>query len=361
MPAGEGAGGHGAGMPAAPVLLATADDLLRAEVARLAAGAGCLLRPSSDLADVRRSWPLGPAVLVGADLVVDLAQQALPRRSGVHVLVGGAPEVAPLRAAVSVGAESVVELPAGAADLADVLGDLGDDERAPGGVLAVVGGSGGLGVSVLTVAVAEVERQRGRDAVAVDLDPWSAGLHLLAGTDPSSELDWDGLAAGHGRLNATALRESLAARRGLPVLGWSHASPRAMPPPAVVAEVVAAARRGHDRVVLDAPGADAWPSCDAVLLVVAGSVHGLAAASRVVPHLPAGVPVGLAVRSARRDGWAPEAARALSLPLWTVVTHQRGLDEDLSAGLGPARRSRSPVSRAARDVLDVLDDARGAR
>lgn len=340
-------------MPAPPVLLVTADDLLRAEVARLAAGAGCLVRVSRDLADVRRSWPLGPAVLVGADLVGDLAGLSLPRRPGVHLLSGGALDAAPLRAAVSIGAQSVVELPAGTSHLAEVLGDLVDDERAPGRVLAVVGGSGGLGASVLTVALAEVARRRGHDAVAVDLDPRGAGIDLLAGVDRSSELDWDGLAAGHGRLNGTALRESLAAGRGPSVLGWSQTSSRAMPPPAVVAEVVAAARRGHDWVVLDAPSAEAWSSCDAVLLLVAGSVHGLAAASRVVAQLPAGVPVGLGVRTARRDAWGREVARALSLSLWTVVTHQRGLDDDLSAGLGPARRPRSPVARAAGDVLDA--------
>ena len=76
-----------------------------------------------------------------------------------------------------------------------------------------------------------------------------------------------------------------------------------------------------------------------------------AAAARRVPDLPAGVPVGVAVRSRRHDRWADDVARSLGLPLWTVVTRQRALDDHLSAGLGPLRRGRSPLRRAAGDVL----------
>jgi secretion/DNA translocation related CpaE-like protein len=254
----------------------------------------------------------------------------------------------------------VLDLTTGPGRLADLLGELADSGRPPGVVVGVVGGSGGVGASVLTVALAAVATTSGADAVAVDLAPRGAGLAVVAGLEEAHGPDWDTLSSGQGRLNSTALRESLQPRSASApaVLGWGPGSRRRAPGPAVVAEVVAAARRGHDWVALDDPTADGWSACDAMLLVVAGSVHGIRAAGRTAELLPAGVPVGLAVRSPRRDGWAAEVPRALSLPSWTVVTDQRGLDEHLSAGLGPVRRPRSPLARSARDVLAAVGGLR---
>jgi secretion/DNA translocation related CpaE-like protein len=258
---------------------------------------------------------------------------------------------------VGVGAESVVELPAGAAALASLLGDVADSDRTPGMLVAVVGGSGGVGASVLAVTLAEVTARHGH-AVAVDLAPHGAGLDLLMGHEGPAPLDWDALAAGRGRMNSAALREAVARSRGAGVLGWRQGSRRELPQETVVAETLAAARRGHDLVVLDAPRRRHWPVCDAVVLVVGGSVHGVAAARRAVTDLPSGVPAGLAVRARRADTWGADVSRALGLPLWAVVPHQRGLDEHLSAGLGPARRRRSPLVRSARDLLTALDRLR---
>ena len=338
------------------VLLATADGLVRAEVARLAAAAGCAARTADDLHEVRRAWVAAAAVLVGADLVEQLSLLGLPRRPGVHVVGTGGLDAPRLRAAVGLGAETVVELPDGAAQLGDLLGDLADHERPVGRVVGVVAGSGGVGASVLTVAVATVAARHGAVTLAVDLDPGGAGLALVAGLDDPPGVDWDSLSVGQGRLSSTALRESLDRGPGPAVLGWATSSARASPPAAVVGEALAAARRGHDLVVVDSPSPQVWTWCDVVVLVAGGSVHGIAAARRVVARLPAGVPAGLAVRSTRRDAWADEAAQSLLLPLWTVVTEQRGLDEHLSAGLGPVRRRRGPVTRAAGDLVAALTE-----
>lgn len=342
------------------VMLATTHAMLSGELARLAAGAGCALRVSGDLDVVRRSWSVHSAVLVGADLVLELASLGLPRRSGVHVVSDRAPDAESLRATVAVGAESVLDLTTGVGRLADLLGDLADSGRPPGLVVGVVGGSGGVGASVLTVALAMVAAASGDDAVAVDLDPRGAGLGVVAGLDATLGTDWDTLATGRGRLNSTALRESLRAGRATApsVLGWATTSSRQLPSPMVVSETLAAARRGHDWVALDAPTPDGWPACDAIALVVAGSVHGVRAAGRVAELLPVGVPVGLAVRAPRRHSWTVEVPRALSLPSWTVLTDQRGLDEHLSAGLGPVRRTRSPLARSASEILAALGGPR---
>jgi secretion/DNA translocation related CpaE-like protein len=345
--------------PVGVVVLATGDDVVRSEAARQAAAAGCALRVSADPDEVRRSWASATAVLVGADQVEALGLLGLPRRAAVHVVASDGLDEPRLRAVVGLGAETVMELPDGAARLGDLLADLADRERPTGRVVGLVAGSGGVGASVLTVAVTTVADRRGAAALAVDLDPSGAGLDLVAGHDEQPGVDWDSLALGHGRLSSTALRESLSRAAAPSVLGWAPSSGRATPPAAVVGEALAAARRGHDLVAVDSPSPQVWTSCDVVVLVVAGTVHGLAAARRVAHHLPVGVPAGLAVRCPRRsDRWARQAAQALSLPLWAVVTDQRGLDDHLSAGLGPARRSRGAVARAAGEIVDVLGELR---
>jgi secretion/DNA translocation related CpaE-like protein len=347
----------------ATVLLVTRDELLRSQLTRLAAGAGCGARVTTDVVEVRRRWPIDAMVLVGADNVADLVQAGLPRRGGVQVVAPTVLDADCLRMSVALGAEDVLELPAATDHLAALMGGLADSDRPPGHVVGVMGGSGGVGASVLTVALASmaVRRTPTTRAVAVDLDPRGAGLQLiagLAGLGGSEQLGWDTLAVGHGRLNSRALRESLVREPGPAVLGWGPSSTRQLPPVPVVAETLAAARRGHDWVVVDGAPAEAWPLCDTVVVLVAATVHGVAAASRLVQDLPTGLPVGLAVRAPRRDGWGRDVARALSLPLWTVVTDQRALDEHLSAGLGPVRRPRAPLSRAATDLLQVLDGRR---
>ncbi len=351
------------------VLLASRDPVLRADVARLAAGAGCGLHPCETLEEVRRCWPLGSAVVVGRDLVGELAMSGLPRRPGVHVVGSGTFDDSVLRAALTLGAEAVVELPAGAPQLAGLLGEVSERDHPPGHVVGVVGGSGGVGASVLSVAVATVASTSQR-CVVVDLDPDGAGLQLLAGLGDDAAGDggrvlgpaapgWDALASGSGRLNARALRESLSGQAGnggsgCAVLGWASGSSRLLPSAPVVAETLAAARRGHDWVVVDAGTPAATTGCDAVILVVAGTVPGVAAARRRLADLPGGVPVGLAVRSARQDRWGRDVARALALPLWSVVPHQRGLDDHLSAGLGPVRRRRAPLARSATQILAAI-------
>lgn len=342
--------GSVSGVSATHVLLATADPLVRAEVTRLAAAGGCPLVLCTDADQLRRDWRQGRAVLLGHDALERLRGAGLPRRPEVHVLCPTAPTGPELRDAIGLGASGVWELPGDTARVAALLADLGEDDQRPGTVVGVVAGSGGVGASVLTVALAAVAAETGT-ALSVDLDPRGSGLEVLAGTGRDRAPGWESLAGAHGRLNAGALRSALATGHGPAVLGWGTTGRRDLPPATLVSESLAAARRGHDWTFVDTRSPDVWSGCDALVLLVAASVPGVAAAARTVPDLPAGVPVGVAVRSRRHDRWADDVARSLGLPLWTVVTRQRGLDDHLSAGLGPVRRGRSPLRRAAGDVL----------
>jgi secretion/DNA translocation related CpaE-like protein len=267
------------------------------------------------------------------------------------------------RAAVGVGARDVVELPAGESWLVDLLGDVVDGRRAQGGVVGLMPGSGGAGASIFAAAVAQVAARQA-PAVLLDLDPWGPGLSRTLGYDEVDGIRWDALTAASGRLASRSLRAALPTRDGLSLLTYG-----AGPPPAVddgsVRAVVAAAQRAGDLVLLDlprtaaaaaAPGQDPAAAglarCDRLLLVVLGTVSGVASAARVAARLVAERPeVGIVVRTVA-GAVAPEAAAdALALPLVTDYPSRRRVTEQVDLGLGPVGGPRSPLARAARDAL----------
>ncbi len=347
----------------ASVLLVTADATVRAAVARLAAAANVVVEPLP-LPALAGRWRTGAAVLVGEDAVAEVLDQRLGRRQEVWVVAPGPASDHLLRGALALGACGVLELPADADALRSWLADLGDRDSPPRGhVVGVLGASGGVGASVLALALAEVAAAT-CPALLVDLDPWGlpagalAGVPAPAGTEATS---WTDLAALEGRVGARALRESLPARHHLRVLGWG-AGPAVLPALPVVREVVGAARRGHDWVVLDVPRSADTPGllglCDAVVVVVAPTLAGTAGAARVRGLVPPGVAAGVAVRHSR-GAWSDDAARLTGLPLWTELGTQRGLDEHLAAGLGAVRSRRSPCARAAVRVLGSVGAAVG--
>jgi MinD superfamily P-loop ATPase len=128
-----------------------------------------------------------------------------------------------------------------------------------------------------------------------------------------------------------------------------------------VREVVSAARRGHDTVVVDLPrsvdGAveELVNRCDQVLLVVAATVTGTTSAARLVGRFGDRSRLRLVVRG---GGAEPEAvARAVGVPLIAAMGEQRGLAEAIDLGMGPVRSRRGPLGRTARTVLDLVPTA----
>ena len=351
------------GAPAAlPVLLVTRDERLLDDVLRLAAAAGVTLDVAHDAGTALRSWSAAAMVLVGSDLVEDLAARRPARHDDVHVVgVGTVPDRA-FRAALGVGARDAVELPAGESWLVELLGDVVDGGRAQGGVLGVMPGSGGAGASTFAAAVAQVAA-RSAPTVLLDLDPWGPGLGRTLGFDDVDGIRWDALSAASGRLGSRSLREALPTRDRLSLLTYG-----AGPPPVVdegsVREVVAAAQRAGDLVLLDLPrtaagtmsGVDpagaALGRCERLLLVVLGTVSGVASAARVATRLVTErAEVGVVVRLVT-GAVTPEAvADALGLPLVTDYPSRRRVVEQVDLGRGPVRTVRSPLARAARDAL----------
>jgi secretion/DNA translocation related CpaE-like protein len=275
-------------------------------------------------------------------------------------VVGWAPlSDAVFRDAVGVGADLVVELPDRAAALTEALADIGDRPRRNGTVVGVVGGSGGAGATTFACALAQVAGRSGR-AMVVDLDPAGPGVDRVLGVDERPGVRWDDLAVAPGRLGATSLREALPRSGGVAALTWATGSTSALSAPAV-REAVAAARRGHDVVVLDLPrslddvSAEAFTRCSTAVVVVRPGVTGVASATRVVARLPDRARVGLVLRGSAVD--ADRVATVVGAQVITTMADQRGLAESIDLGLGPVRSRRGPLARACREVLAALGSA----
>ncbi len=343
-------------MTAENPFLVTRDDALAADLHRLAAAAGAPLDVVRAPEDAVRGWATASAVLVGADVAGALAPLGMPRRGEVYVVgIGAAPDGL-FRSAVDLGATSVLELPSADGWLVELLADLGDGGRGSGFVVAVTGGSGGVGATTLSAALALVAGRRDRVAL-IDLDPAGPGLQRVAGFDDVTGVTWPELAASHGRIGSRSLREALPTQDGVGVLGWPDEAGR--PPAAgLVREVVSAARRGHDWVVLDVPRAatvfddaavqDVVSRCDQVVLVARASLASVAATARLAERLgTGGTQPGLVVRSRKGSALAEDLARAVGVPLLAELADQRRLDEHLDLGVGPIHSRRGPLARTA--------------
>jgi secretion/DNA translocation related CpaE-like protein len=309
---------------------------------------------------------LAPAglVLADEDRLAEAVSAAGRRAGPLHVLAPGPVPDAVYRRALDAGAVSVIALPEDLPRLGRLLADL--DRPRQGRVVAVTGGSGGVGASVLAAAVAlrAVDRTTGDQAAGaptpstmlVDLDADGPGLGRLVEGPVGPGVTWSDLVGLEGRLAASELRSSVPTASGVGLLTWSD--DRALEAvQAPVVEVVAAAARGHDWVVLDVPRAMAdgvgQVTCDLLVVVVQGSVPGVASAVRRLARLRAtGHPVAVVVRTGRGSAGAADVARVLDVPLLGELREDRRLRERLDLGLGPVRGRRCPVGRAADAVLD---------
>lgn len=347
-------------------LVMMSDPELLDGILRLAAAAGCELHRAVDPAQARRHWSEAPLVLLDAGAARRCGESMLPRRGGVVVAVRGEPPPAVWQQAVAVGAEHVVSLPEAEPWLVAALAEAAEGLRRGGAVLAVVGGRGGAGASVLAAAVAVTAVRAGERALLVDCDPLGGGLDLVLGAEELGGLRWPELSLGDGRVPASALHAALpappvgarpAGELGVLSCGRSDEGPS----PSAVRSVVDAGRRAGETVVCDVPrywteaGAVALAAADLTVLVVPADVRSCAAATRVSALLAGhGAPAQLLVRGPSPGGIAPEEiAQALALPLLATMRPEPGLAKALEQGAAPGR-PRGPLARAAATVLAVL-------
>ncbi|MGA7052699.1 MAG: septum site-determining protein Ssd [Mycobacterium sp.] len=338
------------------------DSALRNELDRVAAAVGVRIVHAGLGSSVsRRTWSAAAAVVLDQAAADRCGQSGLPRRGQVSVLTAIEPSTATWAAAIAVGAQHVLKLPEQERDLILELGEAAEsarDDGVRGEVVAVVGGCGGAGASLLAVALAYAAA----DALLVDLDPWGGGIDMLVGGETATGLRWPDLALQGGRLNWSAVREALPRHRGITLLSGTRRGYELDAAP--VSAVVDAGRRGGVTVVCDLPRRltdatqAALDTADLVVLVSPCNVRACAATGSIAPVFATINPnLGLVVRGPSPGGLrAAEVADIAGLPLLAAMRAEPQLADQLERG-GLRLRRRSALATAARRVLAVLPRA----
>ena len=348
------------------VLAVLTDPQLRAELDRVAAAVGVrVVHAGGGSAVSRKTWSAAAAVVLDEAAADLCGQAALPRRAHVSVLTVAELATTTWAAAVAVGAQHVLRLPEQERELIRELAEAGEsarDDGLRGEVVAVIGGCGGAGASLLAVALADAAG----DALLVDLDPWGGGIDLLVGGEGTPGLRWPDLALQGGRLNWSAVREALPRHRGISLLSGTRRGYELGAAP--VDAVVDAGRRGGVAVVCDLSRRltdatqAALDAADLVVVVSRCDVRACAATAAMAPVLAAINPnLGLVVRGPSPGGLrAAEVADITGLPLLASVKAQPQLAQQLERG-GLRLGRRGALGVAARRVLAVLPPAGSGR
>ncbi|VCT92136.1 hypothetical protein MHAS_03861 [Mycolicibacterium hassiacum DSM 44199] len=359
-PFGSASAGHSGGARVPGILALVGDRALCADIERIAAAAGLavvrVVEPSS-----RQAWLGAAAVVVDRAAAERCARRAWPRRGRVILVGATEPDADDFRAALAVGAQHVMQLPAQDTALMSVLADVADavyPATGRGPVVAVVGGHGGAGASVFAAALASAAAEQG-DALLVEADPWSGGIDLVVGLEAEGGVRWRDLQLRSGRLAATALREALPRSRRLAVLSADRGGGDIDAAP--LAAVLDAGSRGGSTVVCDVPrrataaAETTLGSADLVVVVTTAQVRSAAATEAVARWVSAHNPnAGLVVRGPAPGGMSPaEVAEIVGLPLLAAMRPQPRLAVVLEHG-GLRLRRRAPLAVAAGAVLALL-------
>jgi secretion/DNA translocation related CpaE-like protein len=339
-------------------LIVTADPVLLDDLLRLAAAGSAEVHVAHDPVAARVAWTAAPFVLLGADQVEPLARAGLPPRGAVILVLRPDQAEPPWRFADALRVEQVVVMPQAEAWLVDRFADHAMGSPTRGRVIAVLGGRGGAGASVLAAALAVTGRRRDLDTLLIDADPFGGGVDLVLGWEQMQGLRWPDLVDASGRMDPPALMSALPGRGNLSVLSFTQSELDGVPTEAL-ASALDAGRRGRDLVVLDLPRRFDEPSllalttADRVYLVVPAELRACAAARRVAGvagHYCAAISV--IVRGSAPLGLAPsEIARTLDLPLGGELRSESRLDQDLDSGRPPAANGRGPLAELCRELL----------
>lgn len=347
-------------------LVVTGDDDLLDDLLRLAAAGGTEVDLAADPAAARGRYSAAPLVLIGADQAQACLRARLPQRARV-VLVGrsGSGESA-WELAELIGAEHVAMLPAAEPWLVDRFAERVEvtGSRGQARIVAVIGGRGGAGASVLSGGLAVTAARAGLRTLLVDADPLGGGLDLVLGWEQLEGLRWPALTQADGRVDPPALVRALPSRGDLVVLSWDRGDLLALPAEAMAA-TMDAARRGRDLVVVDVPrqlddaAVLALQAADRAFVVVPAELRATAAAGRVAAM--AGLhctDLSVIVRGPAPGRLkAKEVAQALGLPLAGTLRPEPGLCRGLERGEAPAATGRGPLAALCQRIIADLTGA----
>jgi secretion/DNA translocation related CpaE-like protein len=349
------------------VLLLTDDPSITAATERLAETVGIAVRRP-----MATGAGLPSLVVLGADRPADRELPAEAAGIPRILVTAGEPSDQLWRTALELRAEQVVLLPAAEAALHDRLSRVADQRSRQALTVAVTGGCGGAGASVLAAGLARSAVRISR-SLLIDCDRLGGGIDLLLGAEDEPGLRWPDLASARGRLLPGSLAGAVPVIDGIHVLSWDRSPDPAELPAAAGSAVFDAARLEYGVVVLDVPrrldGPDsaagvAVGTADLALLVVPAGIRAATAAQRVLGVLRDQVAdIRLVVRGCPTPGPAPEAiADALDLPLAGILKPEPGICAALERGEPPGVRPRGPLATFCRELLtQFLVDAQPER
>lgn len=327
------------------VLLCARDPVLVEAVEVAAAAQQVVLRHARDADEARQSWGAASLRLVSTEVAARWSD--VP--PGSAYLVGTvAAELT--RCSAELGLP-VLPLPDAGGRLAQALATVRVAGSEQGRTVALLGASGGLGVSTLAVGLALAATRAGSAGAVVDLAPHSGGLDLLLGIESVQGVRWADLARARGELGDLAANLPVADR--VPVLTQARDLPR-RPTAEAVAAAVASLRRQHGLVVLDCATEPPVFVADDTLLVVGADVRSVAAA-RMLAEVRGVAPSGLIVRrGAGRTLPSAVVGRSLGAPIVATVDHDKALPRLAELGMvpvgGPARRFTRQITALAAEV-----------
>jgi secretion/DNA translocation related CpaE-like protein len=350
-------------------IVVTGDPGLLDDLLRLAAAGGTDVDVAPDPAAARARYATAPLVLIGADQAEPCLRARLPRRPRV-IIVGRSPELeAAWEVAELLGAEHVAVLPTAEPWLVDRFAER-VDAHGVGRVLALIGGRGGAGASILAGGLAVTAVSAGLRTLLVDADPLGGGLDLVLGWEQVDGLRWPALMGAGGRVDPPALLRALPHRGDLVLLSFARepvgstesAESMLSVPGEAMAATLDAARRGRDVIIVDLPrhlddaAALALQAADRTILVVPAELRATAAAARVA----AAVTLHCEDLAVVVRGPAPgrrktrEVARALGLPLAGSLRPESGLCQALERGEAPAATGHGPLAELSRRLIADL-------
>ena len=343
-------------------LVVTADPDLLDDLLRLAAAGGTEVDVAPDPVAARPRFLSAPLVVIGADQAAACLRARLPRRPRT-VIVGHPPAIdAAWEVAQDLGADHVAALPTAEPWLIDRFAERADPVP-QGRVLAVIGGRGGAGASILAGALAVTAVGNGHRTLLVDADPVGGGLDLVLGWEGMDGLRWPALAGAGGRVNPPALLKALPHRGDLVLL--SFARDEVLPVPAeAMAATLDAARRGRDVIVADLPrqlddaATLALEAADRALIIVPAELRATAAASRIaaVARLHCDNLAVVVRGPAPGKLKAREVARSIGLPLAGALRPEAAICQALERGDAPAADGRGPLAELCKRLIRQLTE-----
>jgi secretion/DNA translocation related CpaE-like protein len=220
------------------------------------------------------------------------------------------------------------------------------------GAMGFIGGSGGVGASIVAAGTAVRAAASGQRCLLIDLDPRGGGIDILLGLESAAGHRWDDLRDVRGVIDPVAIRPLVHPRmEALHVLASSRTrQPGDAVPVEAIDAVFSALLPVYDLIVVDLPRHGASPALmrtlDHLFLVSGVDVRACAAGAQMASALRAdGLDARVIVRG---PGPVPhdavQVADFLGLPLAGEVLWEPRLARDIEDGRAPGDRPRGQVA-----------------